>query len=113
MNDFDLKNEELDQSIVLATPARAGTEKDVFGDLKAQAQEYGQKFTDAATKARDFASEKLEAAGEKFNELKNKEFSELVDEGKEYVRQKPGQALLITAAVGVVLGLILGAGRKR
>ena len=33
-------------------------------------------------------------------------------EPKEFARQKPGQTILISAAVGLVLGLILKSGRK-
>ncbi len=51
-----------------------------MNEFKGQAQEYGQKFQDAAMKAKDFASEKYAVANEKFNELKNKEPQELVEE---------------------------------
>lgn len=76
-------------------------------DLKAQAQEYGQKFQDAALKAKDYANEKFGVASDKFKELQNKEPKELVEDAKEYARQKPGQALLISAAVGLVVGILL------
>lgn len=76
------------------------------------AQEYGQKIQDAAGKARDFANDKFAQAGEKFNELKDKDPKELVEDAKEFARQKPGQTILISAAVGLVLGLILRGGRK-
>ena len=80
-------------------------------DLKAQAQEYGQKVQDAALKAKDYASEKYAVANEKFKELKDKNPQEFVEEAKDFARQKPGQALLISAAAGLVIGLILR-GRK-
>lgn len=76
-------------------------------DFKAQAQDYGQKINDAAIKAKDYASEKFAQASDKFKELQNKDPQELVEEAKEYARQKPGQALLISAAAGLVLGLLL------
>lgn len=82
-----------------------------LGDIKMQAQEYGQKIQDAASKAKDFASEKFAAAGDKFKELQNKEPRELIEDAKEFARQKPGQTILISAAVGLVLGLFLR-GRK-
>ena len=81
-------------------------------EFKAQAQEYGQKVQDAALKAKDYASEKYAVANEKFKELQNKDPKELVEEAKEYARQKPGQALLISAAAGLIIGLILRGGRK-
>lgn len=83
-----------------------------LGDWKMQAQEYQQKFQDAAAKARDFANEKFAYASDKFKELSNKDPKEFVEEAKEYARQKPGQTILISAAVGLVLGLLLKGGRR-
>ena len=83
-----------------------------LGDLKMQAQEYGQKIQDAAARAKDFANEKFATAGDKFKELQAKDPKELVEDAKEFARQKPGQTILISAAVGVVLGLILRGGRR-
>lgn len=80
-------------------------------DFKAQAQDYGQKLQDAAVKARDFATDKFNQVSDKIKELDGKDPKELVENAKEYARQKPGQALLVSAAVGLVLGLILK-GRK-
>ena len=75
------------------------------------AQEYGAKIQDAATRARDFANEKFTQAGDKFKELQSKDPKELVEDAKEYARQKPGQTILISAAIGLVLGFLLK-GRK-
>ena len=72
-----------------------------------QAQEYGQKIQDAAAKARISRSEKFAQAGDKFKELQNKDPKELVEDAKEFARQKPGQTILISAAVGLVLGFLL------
>ncbi len=83
-----------------------------LGELKMQAQEYQQKISDAALKAKDFASEKFIQAGEKFKEISSKDPKELVEEAKEFARKKPGQTILISAAVGLVLGLIIRGGRK-
>ncbi len=99
---------ELEQSLVPVVPEYNKEGEDEFlGDIKMQAQEYGQKFQDAAVKARDFASEKFTYAGEKLKDLQNKDPKELVEEAKEFARQKPGQAILISAAFGLVLGWIL------
>ncbi len=78
-----------------------------LNDFKGQAQEYGQKFQDAALKAKDFASEKFTVANEKFKELQTKDPKELVEGAKEYARQKPGQALMISAAAGLIIGFLL------
>ena len=89
---------ELEQSLV---PTNTGAGQDEYlGDLKMQAQEYGQK-------AKAYAEEKFAWAGEKFKEIQNKDPKELVEDAKEYARQKPGQTILISAAVGLVLGMLL------
>lgn len=99
---------ELEQGLMPVT----GNEKDssiddeFLGDLKMHAQEYGQKIQDAAGKAKDFANEKFAAAGDKFKEISNKDPKELIEDAKEFARQKPGQTILISAAVGLVLGLL-------
>lgn len=87
------------------------TTDEFLGDLKMQAQEYGQKIQDAAAQAKDFASDKFAQASDKFKEISAKDPKELVEDAKEFARQKPGQTILISAAVGLVLGLILR-GRK-
>lgn len=88
------------------------TTDEFLGDLKMQAQEYGQKIQDAAAQAKDFASEKFAQAGDKFKEISAKDPKELVEDAKEFARQKPGQTILISAAIGLVVGLILRGGRK-
>lgn len=103
---------ELEQSLVPVVPEEGGLLDDEFlGDLKMQAQEYGQRLQDAANKAKDFAGEKFAVAGEKFKELQNKDPKELVEDAKEFARQKPGQTILISAAIGMVIGFLLK-GRK-
>jgi ElaB/YqjD/DUF883 family membrane-anchored ribosome-binding protein len=89
---------ELEQSLVL--PEKENFEDEYLGDLKMQAQEYGQK-------AKAYAEERFAWAGDKFKELQNKDPKELVEDAKEYARQKPGQTILISAAVGLVLGMLL------
>lgn len=121
MSEFDQEVEKAErelsqQSLVPVTPQEAEFNKSLddefLGDLRMQAQEYQQKFQDAATKARDFANEKFAQAGDKFKELSNKDPKELVEDAKEFARQKPGQTILISAAVGLVLGLLIKGGRK-
>ncbi len=83
------------------------TTNDYMNEFKGQAQEYVQKFQGAAMKAKDFANEKFTVASDKFKELQGKDPKELVAEAKEYARQKPGQALLISAAAGLIIGFLL------
>ncbi|MBV9241793.1 MAG: DUF883 family protein [Acidobacteria bacterium] len=90
------------------------TETDEFlGNLRTQAEEYGQQVKDAASKAYDFANDKWAQAGDKFREISNKDPRELVEDAKEFARQKPGQTILISAAVGLLFGLLLRGGRRR
>ena len=101
-----------EQSLVLSDTANGKTETDFMNDLNATAQEYGQKIQDAAVKAKDFATEKFELASDKFRELQGKDFSEIASDAKEYAKKNPGQTLLIGAAVGLVVGLLLKGGRR-
>lgn len=114
MSEFDAEvrkaEQELEQGLV---PVESTNQTDEFlGELKMQAQEYGQKIQNAAEKAKDFASDKFANVGDKFKELQNKDPKELIEDAKEFTRQKPGQTILISAAVGLVVGLILRGGRK-
>jgi ElaB/YqjD/DUF883 family membrane-anchored ribosome-binding protein len=113
MSEFEAEvkkaEKELEQSLVPVNPASDANvlDDEFLGDLKMQAQEYGQKIQDAASKAKDFAGEKFAQAGDKFKELQNKDPKELVEDAKEFARQKPGQTILISAAIGLVLGFLL------
>mgnify|MGYP001251332175 FL=1 len=98
---------ELEQSLVPLNTGEKVTDDEFLGDIKMQAQEYGQKIQDAAVKARDFANEKFSQAGDKFKEISAKDPKELVEDAKEFARQKPGQTILISAAVGLILGLLI------
>ncbi|MBX3297949.1 MAG: hypothetical protein KF736_00640 [Acidobacteria bacterium] len=118
MSEFEAEvkkaEKELEQGLVPVNDpfGTEGGSDEFLGELKMQAQEYGQKIQDAAAKARDLASEKFTQAGDKIKELSAKDPKELVEDAKEFARQKPGQTILISAAVGLVLGLILRGGRK-
>ena len=94
---------ELEQSLVPLDK----NEDEFLGEIKMQAQDYGQKVQDAAGKAKAFAEERISWAGDKFKEIQNKDPRELVEDAKEYARQKPGQTILISAAIGLVIGMLL------
>ena len=105
---------ELEQGLVPVGETGASSnllDDEFLGDLKMQAQEYGQRLQDAASKAKDFAGEKFAQAGDKLKELQGKDPKELIEDAKDYARQKPGQTILISAAIGLVLGFLLK-GRK-
>ena len=117
MSEFEAEvkkaEKELEQGLVpVINETEKVTDDEFLGDLKMQAQEYGQKIQDAAEKAKDFANDKFAAAGDKFKELQGKDPKELIEDAKEFARQKPGQTILISAAVGLVLGLLFRGGKK-
>ena len=94
---------ELEQSLVPIDK----NEDEFLGEIKMQAQDYGQKVQDAAGKAKAYAEETISWAGDKFKEIQSKDPKELVEDAKEYARQKPGQTILISAAIGLVIGMLL------
>ena len=49
----------------------------------------------------------MSVVGDKIKDLQNADLGELAENAKQYARNKPGQALLISAGVGLLLGLIL------
>lgn len=90
------------------TPGTTGnTGTGTAAALSQTAQDYGQKISQAASQAKDYVSDKVSVVGDKFKELQNADLGELAENAKEYARQKPGQALLISAAAGLLLGLII------
>jgi ElaB/YqjD/DUF883 family membrane-anchored ribosome-binding protein len=80
--------------------------------LSQTAQEYGQKISEVATQAKDYVSDKVSVVGDKIKDLQNADLGELAENAKEYARKKPGQALLISAGVGLLLGMILRGSRR-
>jgi ElaB/YqjD/DUF883 family membrane-anchored ribosome-binding protein len=93
------------------TRGNYGRELDM-SEFTETAQEYGKKVVDAATRAGDYVSEKVNVVGDKIKNLQGKDFNEIASEAKDYARQNPGQAILITAVAGVVLGFLLRGGRR-
>lgn len=114
-NEVKKAEKELEQSLITLGGEEKYTEHqsdEFLGEIKMQAQEYGKKVQDAAGKAFDYAKENLGQAGDKFKELTSKDPKELIEDAKEFARQKPGQTILISAAIGVVLGLLLRGSRR-
>jgi ElaB/YqjD/DUF883 family membrane-anchored ribosome-binding protein len=73
---------------------------------------YGQKVADAATTAKDYVSDKMTPVVDKIKDLQNTDIKEVANQAKDYARQNPGQAILISAAAGLVLGLLIRGRRK-
>jgi ElaB/YqjD/DUF883 family membrane-anchored ribosome-binding protein len=76
------------------------------------AQEYGGKISEAASQAREYVSDKMTVVGDKIKELKDTDLSEITESAKDYARKNPGQAILISAAAGLLVGLILRGSRR-
>ena len=69
------------------------------------ARQYGQQ-------AKEYLSDRASVVGDKITDLRNKDYGQMAEEAKDYARQNPGQALLVAAAAGFVLGLLLRGGRR-
>lgn len=80
--------------------------------LSQTAQEYGEKISEVATQARDYVTDKVAVVSDKIKELQDADLGEITNSAKEFARKNPGQAILISAAAGLVLGLLLRGGRR-
>lgn len=89
-----------------------GTSAGTATALSQTAQDYGQKISEAATQAKDYVTDKVSVVGDKLKELQNADLAEVAENAKDYARKNPGQAILISAAAGLLLGLILRGGRR-
>src|SRR5262249_29775479 len=83
-----------------------------MSELSETANEYGRKVADAASRASDYVGEKVSVVGDKLKDLQNKDFSEIANDAKDYTHKNPGQAILISAVAGVVLGFLLRGSRR-
>jgi ElaB/YqjD/DUF883 family membrane-anchored ribosome-binding protein len=92
--------------------AGAGTATAPASGIGARAKEYGQTVADAATTAREYLTDKAGVVGDKIQGLKDVDYAEYANQAKDYARQNPGQALLVAAAAGFVIGLLVRGGRR-
>lgn len=89
------------------TGSGKGTGTATATGLAQTAQEYGEKISDAASQAKDYVSDKVSIVGDKLKDLQNADLGEIAENAKDYARKNPGQAILISAAAGLLVGLIL------
>lgn len=94
------------------TGTGTGTSAGTATALSQTAQDYGQKISEAATQAKDYVTDKVSVVGDKLKELQNADLAEVAENAKDYARKNPGQAILISAAAGLLLGLILRGARR-
>ena len=80
--------------------------------IAGKAKEYGQTVMDAASQAKDYISDKAGVVGDKLQDLRNVDYQQYATQAKDYARQNPGQALLVAAAAGFVIGLLVRGGRR-
>ena len=90
----------------------AGTAAGTATNLAQTAQEYGERITEAASQAKDYVAARASVVGTKFKELQNADIGELTDTARDFARRNPGQTILISAAAGLILGLLLRGGRR-
>lgn len=77
-----------------------------------RAKQYGQTVADAASQAKDYITDKAGVVGEKIQGLRDVDYAEYANQAKDYARSNPGQALLVAAAAGFVIGLLVRGGRR-
>jgi ElaB/YqjD/DUF883 family membrane-anchored ribosome-binding protein len=75
--------------------------------LTAAAHKYTDKISEAATQAKDFVSDKASIVNEKIKEFANNDLGALAEKAKDFARANPGQAILVSAAAGLLLGLFV------
>jgi ElaB/YqjD/DUF883 family membrane-anchored ribosome-binding protein len=95
-----------------STGGGGGTGTGAATGLAQTAKDYGQKVADAATTAKDYVSDKMTPVVDKIKDLQNTDIKEVANQAKDYARQNPGQAILISAAAGLVLGLLIRGSRR-
>jgi ElaB/YqjD/DUF883 family membrane-anchored ribosome-binding protein len=82
------------------------------GGIGDRAKQYGQSVADAASTAKDYIADKAGVVGEKIQGLREVDYAEYANQAKDYARSNPGQALLVAAAAGFVIGLLVRGGRR-
>lgn len=92
--------------------AATGTATAPASGITAKAKEYSQTVADAASQAKDYIADKASVVGDKIQDLRNVDYGQLANDAKDYARQNPGQALLVAAAAGFVIGLLVRGGRR-
>jgi ElaB/YqjD/DUF883 family membrane-anchored ribosome-binding protein len=84
--------------------------------ITGKAKEYGQTVVDAASQAasqaKDYITDKAGPVVDKLQDLRNVDYQQYATQAKDYARSNPGQALIVAAAAGFVIGLLVRGGRR-
>ncbi len=75
--------------------------------LTEAAQQYTDKVSEAVSQAKDYLGDKVSTVGGKIKDFATDDLGDLAEKAKDFARQNPGQAILVSAAAGVLLGLIV------
>ena len=75
------------------------------------AHEYTDKLAGAVTQATDYLGERFGTVGGKIKEFAKDDLGGMANKAKDFARQNPGQAILFSAAAGLLLGLFVRARR--
>ena len=96
------------------TPAGGQSTAGAGGTAAGRAEDkgYGAKIAGAASTAKDFVADKVSVIGDKLTDLKNTDIKEVATQAKDYAQKNPGQAILISAAAGLVLGMLIRGSRR-
>ena len=94
-------------STMASSTGNGGTSTGTATALAQTAQQYGEKISEVASQAKDYVADKVGVVGDKLKELQNADLGEITENAKDYARKNPGQAILISAAAGLLIGLII------
>jgi ElaB/YqjD/DUF883 family membrane-anchored ribosome-binding protein len=97
----------LGSSTMGSSTGNGGTGTGTAAALAQTAQQYGEKISEVASQAKDYVADKVGVVGDKLKELQNADLGEIAESAKDYARKNPGQAILISAAAGLLVGLII------
>jgi ElaB/YqjD/DUF883 family membrane-anchored ribosome-binding protein len=100
------------QSLTPTSGQNAGGSSTGTATSRAEDKGYGAKIADAASTAKDYVADKVSVIGDKLADLKNTDIKEVATQAKDYAQKNPGQAILISAAAGLVLGMLIRGSRK-
>jgi ElaB/YqjD/DUF883 family membrane-anchored ribosome-binding protein len=77
------------------------------GELGQAVQPYTDKIAETVSQAKDYLSDKVSTVGGKIKDFATDDLSGMAEKAKDFTRQNPGQAILVAAAAGVLLGLFV------
>ena len=65
------------------------------------------KIAEVVSQAKDYLGDKVNTVGGKIKDFATDDLSGLAEKAKDFARQNPGQAIVVAAAAGVLLGLLV------